>query len=148
MAHSLSFNYCAEFAGLHTNSALDAKRFIYNVRLFYISAYCTYGTFSRTGGATAASVLKYLIRQKRLTYACRTFLVNHVSHILVTEEFKSGEHRIRSRLTESSKGICLDVMAELLKLVKVPKRCVARCYLFEHFKQAFCADATRRTFAA
>ena len=85
MAHSLSFNYCAEFAGLHTNSALDAKRFIYNVRLFYISAYCTYGTFSRTGGTPAASVLKYLIRQKRLTYASRTSLVDYMFYIFVTE---------------------------------------------------------------
>ena len=39
-------------------------------------------------------------------------------------------------------------MAQIFELVKILKRCVARRYLFEHFEQAFCADAARRTFAA
>ena len=65
------------------------------------------------------------VRNKILTYSGGTYLILDVSHILVTEEFKRCQYRVRSSLTETAERVLLYVKAELLHFIKVLKRAVA-----------------------
>ena len=81
------------------------------------------------------------VRNKILTYAGRTYLIGNVSHIFVTEEFKGCKHGVRRSLTETAKGVLLNVVAKLFHSVKVFKRAVALGDFIEQFKQSLCTYA-------
>ena len=57
-----------------------------------------------TGALCAALALvgDNRVRNKILTYSGGTYLILDVSHILVTEEFKRCQYRVRSSLTETA----------------------------------------------
>ena len=74
--------------------------------------------------------------KKALTCARRALLVYNVSDILVTEELKRCKNGVGSGLSKTAKRVGLDILAKLLKSVKVLKGALAVGDFVKYFKKS------------
>ena len=66
------------------------------------AADCADGALSCAESTALTLICIDCVVEKTLTYACGTFLINNVSDIFVTEEFKSSKNGVGSCLTETA----------------------------------------------
>jgi len=74
--------------------------------------------------------------KESLTYACGALLIYNVSDILVTEELKSSKNRVGSSLTETAKGVLLNVVTKVLELVYILESALTLGDLVEQFEKS------------
>ena len=61
-------------------------------------------------------------------------------NVLVAEEVKSGENGVGSSLTETAKGVSLDVVTKVLESVDILERSLAVCDLVKELKKTLCTN--------
>ena len=113
MFHLLLLRYSFELAVLHTYAAFYALCLVDFVRLLDGAGNRVDGTVARAQRAADTFFLVDFKMKQVLADAGAALLFEYVLLVFVTEIFKSAEHGIGSRLSETAKSVVLDVVAQL-----------------------------------
>src|SRR5574339_395946 len=92
-----------EFAGIGAGAAFDAFALVNHVDLFASASDGFHGADFGTGGASLATDRVDARLSQRPALAGGAMLVKYVRVVFVTEIPQRGEHRVRSRLAQTTK---------------------------------------------
>ena len=136
--------YCTEVTIGHTVTTADT--FI-RINLIDLSSRNTGNGISRTVSGTerAGPALGRIdgVGKKILTDVGRTYLIDDMGLILITEIAERGEDRIRCCLAQAAEGGILYLMTELFHFFQELHGTLAFCNLGQHLQQTFGTHTNR-----